>query len=57
VVECEAFIAERLGVIARQDEKTIEVLESKLVRCKEVLDSTPPAKRKVDLAGEREVKD
>jgi hypothetical protein len=56
VVECEALIAERLEVIARRDEKKIEVLEAKLARCKEVLDSISPAKRKVDLPDEREVK-
>jgi Cyclin C-terminal domain len=56
VVECETLIVERLGAIARRDEKKIEALEAKLARCKEVLDSMPPAKRKVDLPDEREAK-
>jgi hypothetical protein len=43
VVKCESLVAEQLGVIARLDKKTIEALESKLARCKEVLDYMPPA--------------
>ena len=56
VEECEGLIAERLGVIARRDEKEIEAIEAKLARCKLALGSMPSAKRKGDSPDGREVK-
>ena len=57
VEECEALIAERLGVIARRKGGEIEEIETKLARCIEVLDSMEhSAKRKADSADEREAK-
>lgn len=57
IKECEGLIAERLGVIARRNQEVIGVIETKLARCKEVLDSLEPsAKRKADSPEAREAK-